>query len=536
MRRRSIELIILAPVLIFLILAGTSLYFMILTSVEDFADRNIRENLSSLSRALYSIADREIDELNKKGLAGDEKQTKIHQLSVLIEIEDFARQNEINIIVYDIDQNKIIFETGISEDADKIAAQVGRQRDLKIEIPARGTYYSRTVEFKPWSWRIVLVKDASAYSSLVKKVRYFYIATGAILLLIAIFLIVYLRRVIGRPINQIVTRLREGKPPEYKGIRELEFLSDSFDQIMGSLQAKTRQLEITLENMKRAEQELAEHRDHLEELVAERTIELLQANQHLEEAKLKAEAATQVKSRFLAVMSHELRKPLNSIIGFTRIVKRRSKDILPAKQYGNLEKVLVSSNDLLTLIDDILDLTKLEYDLMPIHPVDFVLEPLIDECLQTFEPMIKGKPVRLVKEFETDQSQLHTDNSRVKQILINLLDNAIKFTEEGTIAVTVCSRDGEITIAVTDTGIGIPEEKQDLLFQDFQQLDDSSTRQHGGTGLGLSISRRLARLMGGDITVDSTKGVGSTFTVTLPVRYTAAQSAERTTEISARST
>jgi signal transduction histidine kinase len=240
-------------------------------------------------------------------------------------------------------------------------------------------------------------------------------------------------------------------------------------------------------------------------------------------AKLKAEDATQVKSRFLTIMSHELRSPLTTIIGFTRLVKRKSRDTLPAKQQNNLEKVLISSDHLLTLIDDILDLAKLENDMMPVQPVDFLLKPLIDECLQTFKPMVKRKRLSLVKEVEADSSPLCTDKIKVKQILINLLSNAVKYTEEGTITITSRRRDGEVTVAVVDTGIGIPKEKQALLFQDFRQVDDSSTRLHGGTGLGLSISRRFARLMDGDITFESTEGVGSTFKVTIPVRCAAVQ-------------
>ena len=598
---------------------------MISNSVKEFVDRSIRENLLSLSNALYQIADRAVDELIIKGIINDKRQIKRYKVKVFMEAENFARQNEIGIIVHSVVENMTVFETGVSDDLDKKKKQFFRKREQKISIPGNGDYYYRSVEFKPWGWRMILVKNASAYYSLLRNVRYSYLSTGFILLIIAAFLIIYLRRAISRPINQIVSRLREEKPPEYRGIRELEFLSDSFGQIMSSLKEKTNQLETTLESMGegltvfdsdlrlvawnnqfvklykypkdfiqvgksyadiirfninrgdygpvnpeqqlkdhvqrardinpnrfevlradgtcleiirnpmpaggfvttykditercRTEQELAQHRNHLEKLVSARTTELLLTNQRLEEAKLKAESATHVKSRFLATMSHELRKPLSSIIGFTRLVKVKSKDILPKIQHENLEKVLISSNHLLSLIDDILDLTKLENFLFPIHPAEFRLEPLIDECLQTFEPMAKEKHLQLVKVFEARQSVLYSDSTRVKQIFVNLLDNAIKFTKKGKITIIVQGNNEEITIAVEDTGIGIPDKKQDLLFRDFQQLDDSSTRQHGGTGLGLSISRRLARLMGGDITVESRQGVGSTFIVKIPVHY-----------------
>jgi PAS domain S-box-containing protein len=247
-----------------------------------------------------------------------------------------------------------------------------------------------------------------------------------------------------------------------------------------------------------------------------------QVEGELHKARETAEAATQAKSVFLANMSHELRTPMNAIIGFSRLVMRRSQDVLPQRQYENLEKILISAEHLLTLINDILDLSKIEAGHMEIHPVSFQLEALVDVCLHTLEPMVQSECIRLVKEIEAGLPLLTTDQDKVKQILMNLLSNAAKFTTEGTITITARHHDGEITIAVTDTGIGIPAEALEHIFEEFRQVDSSTTRQYGGTGLGLSISRRLAQLLGGDITVQSTLGVGSTFTATLPLHYGAA--------------
>ena len=238
----------------------------------------------------------------------------------------------------------------------------------------------------------------------------------------------------------------------------------------------------------------------------------------LRDATRRAEEANRAKSAFLANMSHELRTPMNAIIGFTRIVLRRSADSLPERQAANLEKILGSANHLLTLINDVLDLSKIESGRMEVYPNLFSLSPLVEGCLKTIEPMMATGRVRAESEIEPDLPPLYTDEDKLRQILLNLLSNAAKFTESGSIRVVARRRGGAVEIAVTDTGIGIPQEAQDLVFEEFRQADGSTTRPGGGTGLGLTISRRLARLMGGDISLESRLGNGSTFRVVVPIR------------------
>jgi PAS domain S-box-containing protein len=237
----------------------------------------------------------------------------------------------------------------------------------------------------------------------------------------------------------------------------------------------------------------------------------------LHQAREAAEAATRAKSEFLANMSHELRTPMNAIIGFTRLVMRRAQDVLPPRQYENLDKILISAEHLLQLINDILDLSKIEAGRMEVRATRFALEPLLDLCLRTIEPLLKSERLRLVTDLEAALPSLCTDQDKLRQILINLLSNAVKFTPEGTITVTAQHRTGEITLAVTDTGTGIPEDALGRIFEEFHQVGNSTSQPYRGTGLGLSISRHLARLLGGEIMVQSTEGVGSTFTVTLPL-------------------
>ena len=236
----------------------------------------------------------------------------------------------------------------------------------------------------------------------------------------------------------------------------------------------------------------------------------------IQEKSRQLEVASRHKSEFLANMSHELRTPLNAIIGFTRIVMRQSKEALAAKQYENLEKILASGQNLLALINAVLDLSKVEAGRMELHPSAVELAPVLEQCLRTIEPLAS---VALVKEFDGGLPQMYVDEEKLRQVVMNLLSNAAKFTEHGTIRLHAQAADGSVAITVADTGIGIAADKLGLIFEEFEQADAGSTRVYGGTGLGLTIARRLARLMGGDIGVESSPGTGSRFTLTLPVRY-----------------
>jgi signal transduction histidine kinase len=236
----------------------------------------------------------------------------------------------------------------------------------------------------------------------------------------------------------------------------------------------------------------------------------------IREKSAQLEVASRHKSEFLANMSHELRTPLNAIIGFTRIVMRRSQTVLEPKQYENLEKILASGENLLALINAVLDLSKVEAGRVEVQPAQVELVPVLEQCLRTVEPLVK---VPLVREFDRALPQMYVDGDKLRQIVTNLLSNAAKFTEQGAIRLRAAAANGCVAITVADTGIGIAADKLGLIFEEFEQADASSTRVYGGTGLGLTIARRLARLMGGEVGVESEPGVGSRFTLTLPVHY-----------------
>ena len=250
-------------------------------------------------------------------------------------------------------------------------------------------------------------------------------------------------------------------------------------------------------------------------------IENVRLFQEIQEKNQQLEAASRHKSQFLANMSHELRTPLNAIIGFTRLVIRKTEGQLAALQKENLQKVLVSSEHLLNLINGILDLSKVEAGRMEVYPESFKLEEIVRVAVSTVEPMLKGGRVRMVSEIAPEIPTLHTDKGKLRQSLLNLLSNAAKFTEKGEIKIAAWPENGTLKLVVSDTGIGMTPEALNYIFDEFRQADMSTTRKYGGTGLGLAIVKKFINLMGGEIGAESEAGKGSKFTLTLPMTYKA---------------
>ncbi len=250
-----------------------------------------------------------------------------------------------------------------------------------------------------------------------------------------------------------------------------------------------------------------DHEAELAELVAK-----------VQAARDEALLATEAKSRFLAHMTHELRTPLNAIIGFTRLVRRKTEGQIEERQTENLGRILESAEHLLSLISDILDLSRIEAGRVEVLAGVVDVDAIVADAVASLEPLAADRGLTLGHEPGLGALDVFTDGEKLRQVVVNLLGNAIKFTEDGEVRITSRRRDGEVEIEVSDTGIGIPPENLQRIFGEFEQ-GANREEPRAGTGLGLSISNRLVRLLGGRIDVESTVGRGSVFTVRLPGRY-----------------
>ncbi len=260
--------------------------------------------------------------------------------------------------------------------------------------------------------------------------------------------------------------------------------------------------------------------EELEAKVQEATAELAAQNELLRRQHLELEQASALKSQFLANMSHEFRTPLNAILGYTHMLLQGVFGQVADAQRRSLTRIDSNSRHLLALINDILDITRIEAGRMPLHLSTFGVQQLIDEVIAELEPIIKRSNLKLTVRMPHRAPELRSDRQKVKQILVNLLSNALKFTHAGGVRISASYRaaDRMMQISVTDSGIGIAPGDQTKVFEDFRQLDSSPARGYGGTGLGLSICRRLAVMLGGAIELRSEPDKGSTFTLVLPAR------------------
>ena len=302
-----------------------------------------------------------------------------------------------------------------------------------------------------------------------------------------------------------------------------EYLSKIKDQLaIGLTNAKAlKQLENFVSELKKLNEDYQEQNIQIKkqnETLVELHNNLKEQAKELEVQKQKAEDSTKVKSHFLASMSHELRTPMNSILGLTELILEKSE--MNGKNKERLEVVLNSGRRLMTLINDILDLSKIEAGKMEVRYEDVMLDELIGEVEKSISPLAvkKGIKFKVTRDSNT-QIIINTDRGKVVQVLINLLGNAVKFTDNGSVTLRIITSDDKLCFEVIDTGIGITEEDRKLIFEEFRQIDGSITRKYGGTGLGLTICRKITELLDGNLSVSSQPGKGSTFEFTVPLRY-----------------
>ena len=306
---------------------------------------------------------------------------------------------------------------------------------------------------------------------------------------------------------------------------ELRTSNEELEEQSRALRESQVQLENQQAELEQTNVQLAEQRDALDE----RNDALNQTRKELEQRAGELESASRYKSEFLANMSHELRTPLNSSLILARLLADNADANLSAEQVKFAESIYSAGNDLLNLINDILDIAKVEAGKLEVRPEQTPLSQLAEGLNSMFEPLAGRKGLQLEVLVASDVPQsMFTDRQRLEQILKNLLSNAVKFTEHGTVSLTLARSGSEaVAFEVRDSGIGIDASQQEVIFEAFQQADGTTSRRFGGTGLGLSISRDLARLLGGAISVSSFPGQGSTFTLVMPLTYQAGAAAAR---------
>src|SRR5258706_1395181 len=337
--------------------------------------------------------------------------------------------------------------------------------------------------------------------------------------LFALFVSSKLQGLISKPILHLENTMRMVSSNKNYAVRAVKKYSDEIGRLINGFNTMLSEIQQRDTALRSTNGELKTRTQELEEEVFQRK----QAQEELLNAKHAAEEANRAKSTFLANMSHELRTPLNAIIGYSEMLEEETRDTGKVENVQDLKKIQTAGKHLLALINDVLDLSKIEAGKMGLHLETFEVSQVIEEMVTTLQPVAAKNANSIRVHLEENISVMRADITKVRQILFNLLSNACKFTDHGTVSLNVGQMMVEgknwIQFQVRDTGIGISAKQRENLFQEFAQADASIARKYGGTGLGLAITHRFVQLMKGKISVESEAGQGATFTVQLRTQY-----------------
>jgi signal transduction histidine kinase/ActR/RegA family two-component response regulator len=379
-------------------------------------------------------------------------------------------------------------------------------RDVTLNGERVGTLFLQSDQ-RQWTLR------ARRYSGIV---GIFVLISGLFALLVSS----QLQRLISRPILHLENAMRMVSTNKNYEVRATRFYSDEIGRLIDGFNTMLSEIQHRDTALQRANDELKTRTRELEGEIIHRK----QTQEELLKAKHAAEDASRAKSAFLANMSHELRTPLNAIIGYSEMLEEETRDSGKAENLHDLRKIQSAGKHLLSLINDVLDLSKIEAGKMGLHLETFDVSLMVEEMVTTLQPAIAKNSNSVRVRMADDVGMMRADATKVRQILFNLMSNACKFTDHGTIALDVSQSTMEgqdwIRFRVKDTGIGISAKQQEKLFQEFTQADATISRKYGGTGLGLAISYRFVQMMKGRISVESQEGQGSAFTVYLPAQVT----------------
>ncbi|MGE0084627.1 MAG: ATP-binding protein [Desulfococcaceae bacterium] len=500
---RGIKLTIKQKViLITLITSGITLLLASLA----FVSKEMVTFRENLVKDLSSLAN--VVGMNSEGaLVFDDRYTAERHLSAFR-----ANPGIVYACIYRQDGN--VFAVYVSPDAEKRHLEPPPLRETSHSFDSEYLYlFQQIVIEKEIIGTIFIQHDLKNIHIQVR--QYLIIVMGIICVgfIVALILSIFLQHIISGPVLELAETARMISQKKDYSVRarrhssdEIGILIDGFNEMLQEIQSR--------------EKELKEHREHLEDLVVQRTAALRETNAALLQAKEEAESANRAKSEFLANMSHEIRTPMNAVLGFTELLYA---SITDEKQRSWLDSIRSGGKGLLSLINDILDLSKIEARKLDLEYEPVSLRAVFKEIGHIFSLKIKEKKLDFIMEIDPNLPEsLLLDEVRVRQVIFNLMGNAVKFTEEGWIRLTAekaprNDTDGSIDLimSVEDTGIGISPGSQERIFEAFGQQDGQSTKKYGGTGLGLTITKRLVEMMGGSISVQSRSGKGSRFVIVL---------------------